>query len=552
MSTLSDVLPPVAPAQDALQQPQPKQGALDRLKRRMENYRDMQSNRLPQYDQTMSQINVQQMQETKVLRQKFLESKAKKPNKKSSSSSSAEKLKQDMNAMSNMNGMMQYHGHANANLGPGGPPGHPTLGPPGHPGHMNHGNHGGSQQMLHHPSVPQKRPLEEDTKNTPDTAKRLNLENGNSSSDGSHNSVKREPSPLESKFQPGGNNFPSNSVHTSTTSNNNSGKHSADGSLADVKPVIKTEDTSADYKLPGSQEEADSKIKSEVDSLKQEADTLGDLDLKDFDGFDGMNTDTFQDLMDDLPEFDKNFYETLDFGDGKNGVDDGDDEKLINDAEAEAQLCHTSLPEGSQTSSVSSMGGTLPTSTSTSTQPNAAEALKMMAQQHQQPNMGMNGPPAPPSSMAGGPPFPPAGGAGQMYEDRNYPVPTCAMMDTRASEMNTTMAPTAPGAPGGMMMRPRMQDADPRLRAGVNPRYRLGNPTSIAGAQMPPGSIPSSMPSGQPGGMTEQQRMEMMRSNPSMMNMQNPSMSPNMNMMGQQVAIIFIQGCIMFFLLIFF
>ena len=537
MSTLSDVLPPVNPAQDALAAPQPKQGALDRLKRRMENYREMQSNRLPQYDQTMSQINVQQMQETKVLRQKFLESKAKKPNKKSSSSSSsnssAEKIKQEMNAMSNMNGMMGYHG---GNL----PPGHPGL-QPGGP-HMNHAaaNHGGSQQMLHHPpSVPQKRPLEEDTKNTPDTAKRLNLENGNSS-DGSHNSVKREPSPLESKFQPGGNNFPSKTVHTSATSNNNSGKHSADASLSDLKPVIKTEDTSADFKPPTSdQEEADTKIKSEVDNLKQE-DTLGDLDLKDFDGFDGMNTDTFQDLMDDLPEFDKNFYETLDFGDGKNGVDDGDDEKLMAEAEAQLQQCHTSaLPEGSQANTVSRPGGTSTATSSSSTagQPNAAEALKMMAQVHQQPNMGMDGPPQqPPSSMAGGggPSFPPSGDGGpgpggQMYGDRNYPIPTSAMMDSRASDMNTTMAPTLPGGPAGMMMRPRMGEADPRFRPAVNPRYRLGNPTSIAGAQMPPGSS-----SGGP--MTEQQRMEMMRSNPNMMNMQNPSMSPNMSMMGQQVG----------------
>ena len=82
--------------------------------------------------------------------------------------------------MNNMNGMMQFHGHNNSSLGqsgPVGPQGHPGLGP-GHPGHgMNHGNHVGSQHMMHHSSMPQKRPLDEDTKNTPDTAKRLNLDN---------------------------------------------------------------------------------------------------------------------------------------------------------------------------------------------------------------------------------------------------------------------------------------------------------------------------------------------------------------------------------------
>ena len=525
MSTLSDVLPPSS-TKDALSAPPaPKQGALDRLKRRMENYRDMQNTRLPQYDQTMNQVNTQQLQETKVLRQKFLESKAKKPSKKSSSSS--EKVKQEINAMNNMNGMMQFHAHNSSSLGQPGPQGHPGLGP-GHPGHAM--NHTGSQpHMMHHSSMPQKRPLDEDTKNTPDTAKRLNLDNG-ISSEGSHNSVKREPSPVESKCQPGAAAFSSNSVQNNNSSSNNSATNNSE-SCTDVKPNlnIKTEDTSLEFGNSQSiHEEADSKIKSEVDSLKQE-DTLGDLDLKDFDGFDGMNTDAFQDLMDDLPEFDKNFYETLDFDDNKNGEDVEGEEKVQEAPEtvpSSQNQCHT--PPTSQSNPVSSMSMMpgVSNGSNTAQQPNAAEALKMMAQQHQQPNMGMEGPP---SSMPGQYP-------GQMYSDRNYTVPNSAM-DPRAcptSGMNTTMAPSP-----GMMIRPRMQDGDPRLRAAVQQRFRLGNPMSVANSIPGAGSNMAVSASMQGGGqpLTDQQRMEMMqRSNPNMMmgGGPNPGMGPGMSMMGQQ------------------
>merc|ERR1719318_947003 len=107
----------------------------------------MQSNRLPQYDQTMNHMNTQQIQETLVLRQKFLESKAKKPNKKSSSAS-ADKMKHDMNAANSMNGIMQFHGHPGAN------------GPPG--------SQNGPPNMMHHgPGGPghNKRPLEDDSSN---------------------------------------------------------------------------------------------------------------------------------------------------------------------------------------------------------------------------------------------------------------------------------------------------------------------------------------------------------------------------------------------------
>ena len=117
MSTMSDVLP--SSNQEALPPgptvPPKNQAAIERLRKRMEGYREMQNSRLPEYEQTMNHMNSQQMQETLALRQKFLESKAKKPNKKSSSSvgggSSGDKMKHDMSSSStappNMNGIMQ-------------------------------------------------------------------------------------------------------------------------------------------------------------------------------------------------------------------------------------------------------------------------------------------------------------------------------------------------------------------------------------------------------------------------------------------------------------
>ena len=98
MSTMSDVLPqsnqeplpggPAAPRKD--------QAAIERLRKRMEGYREMQSSRMPQYENHVNHHNGQQVQETLALRQKFLESKAKKPNKKSSASASQEKMKHEM------------------------------------------------------------------------------------------------------------------------------------------------------------------------------------------------------------------------------------------------------------------------------------------------------------------------------------------------------------------------------------------------------------------------------------------------------------------------
>ena len=256
------------------------QSAIERLKRRMDSYREMQGARLPQYDQTMNQVNSQQLNETLALRQKFLESKAKKPNKKSSSSAatannSAEKQKMDINSPglvaapppnnSTMNGMMPYHGGMGQQQQSGGGGGgmHGISGHPHQQQQMhNNANNVGSQPMMgagghlnhhHHGGPPQlgggggsgalKRPLETDdqpggtcnTQDTSTTAKRQNLDNGAT--------VKREPSPLESKYTPSGGSYPppSNSSVQNHHRNNNGGHHAGVGAASaspDIKPNL--------------------------------------------------------------------------------------------------------------------------------------------------------------------------------------------------------------------------------------------------------------------------------------------------------------------------
>lgn len=66
----SDVLPPK------------RQAVVDRLKRRIENYRRRQSDSVPRFNQTFNSVCEQQNLETSVLQKKFLESKAKKAAKK--------------------------------------------------------------------------------------------------------------------------------------------------------------------------------------------------------------------------------------------------------------------------------------------------------------------------------------------------------------------------------------------------------------------------------------------------------------------------------------
>merc|ERR1719410_1110606 len=71
-------------------------------------------------------------------------------------------------------------------------------------GHQNGPNNmmGAHQNGPNNGATHNKRPLKDDSSNIPsDTAKRLNLDNGNISD---QNFIKREPSPLETKFNPGG------------------------------------------------------------------------------------------------------------------------------------------------------------------------------------------------------------------------------------------------------------------------------------------------------------------------------------------------------------
>jgi len=138
MSAVSDILPGPQPGQDPLpagpgpaNTQQAKQAAIDRLNRRMSGYRDLQNTRLPKYENTATQINSYQIKETKILRQKFLESKSKKTNKKSSNadkSSAKNNINSDMNSLNQQsNPMMQYNNTNSAQQSQPGLPPHPHL-----------------------------------------------------------------------------------------------------------------------------------------------------------------------------------------------------------------------------------------------------------------------------------------------------------------------------------------------------------------------------------------------------------------------------------------
>lgn len=59
-----------------------KQAIVDRLRRRIENYRRRQTDFMPRFDQTFNGFCEQNIQETLLLKQKFLENKAKRTAKK--------------------------------------------------------------------------------------------------------------------------------------------------------------------------------------------------------------------------------------------------------------------------------------------------------------------------------------------------------------------------------------------------------------------------------------------------------------------------------------
>lgn len=70
------LLPPPEPV------PPKRQAVVDRLRRRLENYRRRHNDCIPRFDQTFSGVCEQQNLETSVLQKRFLESKAKRAQKK--------------------------------------------------------------------------------------------------------------------------------------------------------------------------------------------------------------------------------------------------------------------------------------------------------------------------------------------------------------------------------------------------------------------------------------------------------------------------------------
>ena len=71
----------VYPSMDVL--PPKRQAVVDRLRRRIENYRRHQNDCIPRFDQSFNGAVEQNIQDTLVLKQRFLESKAKRAAKKS-------------------------------------------------------------------------------------------------------------------------------------------------------------------------------------------------------------------------------------------------------------------------------------------------------------------------------------------------------------------------------------------------------------------------------------------------------------------------------------
>lgn len=121
MSAVSDILPGPQPGPDPALPPVAaggggppnltsaggNQAAVERLKRRMDGYRELHNTKLPKYNHTANQINLQQIKDTKLLRQKFLESKTKKTSKKSSNAEKAA-AKSEMNNINSGSYFSQY------------------------------------------------------------------------------------------------------------------------------------------------------------------------------------------------------------------------------------------------------------------------------------------------------------------------------------------------------------------------------------------------------------------------------------------------------------
>ena len=579
---MSDVLPSnnqeALPPVPNVPPPPQTQAAIGiaRLRKRMDCYRDLQASRLPNYEQTMNHVNSQQSQETLVLRQKFHESNKQKNQKKKNSSvnsaSSGDKMKHDMGPAGPgpMNGMMGFHGgpggpHTGPHMGPGpnmnGPP-MGMNGPASHNGPLGHQN-GPTSMMGHGPNngaTHNKRPLDDDSSNIQsDTAKRLNLDNGNISD---QNFIKREPSPHETKFNPGagfgGNGGQQPQPRGHEVKPPGVGGQPQPTPLPDVKPNVNSlKQEITDSAQTKNTENSDNKYelkKSEVsDSVKQE-DTLGDLDLNldiDFEGL-GDNDDALNDLIGDIGNFDN-----FEFDNSK--IDDKDNGNLSNASE------NGGLPSSSAAASNTSSSSTAASSGNSgngiSGQP-AAETLKMMAQQHQHPPSQGQGPPYP--HGGGDQPQPPPGpmttpntSLPNTYQPPHSAMPSGAPMSSMAPSVSgpnmSSMDSTANSQNMQQPMQPqRPAEADPRLRAAVSQRFRLGNPNSIANSMA--GGVAGGGAGGQNPGMnshpsmmtSHQQRMPMGNPGNMMANMpgnQQGGMGPSMQMMNQQQVQTTILAC---------
>merc|ERR1719330_1932814 len=230
-----------------------------------------------------------------------------------------------------MNGMMGFHG--GPHMGPGPNMNGPPLGmngPVSHNGPLGgHQQNGPNNMMGSHQNGPNngvthnKRPLDDDSSNIQsDTAKRLNLDNGNISD---QNFIKREPSPHETKFNPG---FGGHGGQPQPPQAQTGGQQPQPSPGPDVKPNVASlkMESGQDSDQTKSAENSDSvkdELKSEVsDSVKQE-DTLNDLDLNlDFTGLgEDINGEVLDDLIGDMGEFD-----TFDFDNSK--IDEKDNVNL--------------------------------------------------------------------------------------------------------------------------------------------------------------------------------------------------------------------------------
>lgn len=328
----------------------------------------------------------------------------------------------------------------------------------------------GGQQMTHHqqpaPHIdhnkalespgPLKRPL--DSGPTPNNSKKANLDI-DSSLDSIVSKIKEEHCTSDVKY-----NIPPSSDTAASSI-----KKEVNDTKIDSNAKLKSE---SDKLPPVKMEDDPLKVKEDPDTLKQE-DNLGELDLKDFDGFDGMNNDAFQDLMDDLPEFDKTFYESLDF--------DPKEEPELDDKSWQDDLnAQSTIP------SIKSDDSKLQPATSgppAVSQPNATEALKMMAQQHQNPPVcdsnSTSMPPRPtlseqqqqqqPTNQMSRPSMPPGGGVGP---------PSSNGMSQNMGGMPLSSANGMPTGPGGV---PSMNGP-----SHMSPSGHPGGPM--------PSSVPGSMP----------------------------------------------------------